>query len=163
MAVDRRVCSYSAGTVRSFKSLVSIRMNTSNSHLLFSGLQETNPIFLFNKEMILSDRDPTIPKTTFSIESEIQVKVEESLLMPAVFHTVASRTQLALVVICSTPFLTMWSEGLPNLLVTVSLLKQIKQSFTRSKEEKICLKSLCFSKLKQVHIHQFVVFQILGF
>lgn len=47
--------------------------------------------------MILSDRDPTIPKTTFSIESEIQVKVEESLLMPAVFHTVASRTQLALV------------------------------------------------------------------
>ncbi|KAF3699437.1 RB1-inducible coiled-coil protein 1 FAK family kinase-interacting protein of 200 kDa [Channa argus] len=71
MASDRRVCSYSAGT-------------------------ETNPIFLFNKEMILSDRDPTIPKTTFSIESEIQVKVEESLLMPAVFHTVASRTQLAL-------------------------------------------------------------------
>lgn len=47
--------------------------------------------------MILSDRDPTISKTTFSIESEIQVKVEESLLMPAVFHTVASRTQLALV------------------------------------------------------------------
>uniref|UniRef100_A0A3Q3E3Q3 RB1-inducible coiled-coil protein 1 n=1 Tax=Labrus bergylta TaxID=56723 RepID=A0A3Q3E3Q3_9LABR len=73
MAAERRVCSYSAGT-------------------------ETNPIFLFNKEMILSDRDPTIPKTTFSIESEIQVKVEESLLMPAVFHTVASRTQLALVV-----------------------------------------------------------------
>ncbi|XP_013885425.1 RB1-inducible coiled-coil protein 1 [Austrofundulus limnaeus] len=71
MAADRRVCSYSAGT-------------------------ETNPIFLFNKEMILSDRDPTIPKTTFSIESEIQLKVEESLLMPAVFHTVASRTQLAL-------------------------------------------------------------------
>ncbi|XP_072297774.1 RB1-inducible coiled-coil protein 1 [Eucyclogobius newberryi] len=71
MAGDRRVCSYSAGT-------------------------ETNPIFLFNKEMILSDRDPTISKTTFSIESEIQVKVEESLLMPAVFHTVASRTQLAL-------------------------------------------------------------------
>ncbi|KAM9791132.1 RB1-inducible coiled-coil protein 1 [Syngnathus typhle] len=71
MAAERRVCSYSAGT-------------------------ETNPIFLFNKEMILSDRDPTIPKTAFSIESEIQVKVEESLLMPAVFHTVASRTQLAL-------------------------------------------------------------------
>lgn len=71
MAAEKRVCSYSAGT-------------------------ETNPIFLFNKEMILSDRDPTIPKTTFSIESEIQVKVEESLLMPAVFHTVASRTQLAL-------------------------------------------------------------------
>ncbi|CAB1448538.1 unnamed protein product [Pleuronectes platessa] len=71
MAAERRVCSYSAGT-------------------------ETNPIFLFNKEMILCDRDPTIPKTTFSIESEIQVRVEESLLMPAVFHTVASRTQLAL-------------------------------------------------------------------
>ncbi|XP_069548240.1 RB1-inducible coiled-coil protein 1 isoform X1 [Brachyistius frenatus] len=71
MAAEKRVCSYSAGT-------------------------ETNPIFLFNKEMILCDRDPTIPKTTFSIESEIQVKVEESLLMPAVFHTVASRTQLAL-------------------------------------------------------------------
>ncbi|XP_070700672.1 RB1-inducible coiled-coil protein 1 [Pempheris klunzingeri] len=71
MVAERRVCSYSAGT-------------------------ETNPIFLFNKEMILCDRDPTIPKTTFSIESEIQVKVEESLLMPAVFHTVASRTQLAL-------------------------------------------------------------------
>ncbi|CAN9503492.1 unnamed protein product [Ophioblennius macclurei] len=71
MSAERRVCSYSAGT-------------------------ETNPIFLFNKEMILCDRDPTIPKTTFSMESEIQVKVEESLLMPAVFHTVASRTQLAL-------------------------------------------------------------------
>ncbi|XP_071782552.1 RB1-inducible coiled-coil protein 1 isoform X1 [Centroberyx gerrardi] len=70
MAAERRVCSYSAGT-------------------------DTNPIFLFNKEMILCDRDPTIPKTTFSIESEIQVKVEESLMMPAVFHTVASRTQLA--------------------------------------------------------------------
>ncbi|KAG7525511.1 hypothetical protein JOB18_027713 [Solea senegalensis] len=71
MFAERRVCSYSAGT-------------------------ETNPIFLFNKEMILCDRDPTIPKTTLSIESEIQVKVEESLMMPAVFHTVASRTQLAL-------------------------------------------------------------------
>ncbi|XP_034038248.1 RB1-inducible coiled-coil protein 1 [Thalassophryne amazonica] len=70
MAAERRVCSYSAGT-------------------------ETNPIFLFNKEMILCDRDPTIPKTTFQNENEIQVKVEESLLMPAVFHTVASRTQLA--------------------------------------------------------------------
>ncbi len=55
--------------------------------------------------MILCDRDPTIPKTTFSIESEIQVKVEESLLMPAVFHTVASRTQLALVAIFSFVFL----------------------------------------------------------
>uniref|UniRef100_A0A8C1WA22 RB1-inducible coiled-coil 1 n=1 Tax=Cyprinus carpio TaxID=7962 RepID=A0A8C1WA22_CYPCA len=58
-------------------------------------LQDTNPIFLFNKEMILSDRAPTIPKTTFSIENEMELKVEESLMMPAVFHTVASRTQLA--------------------------------------------------------------------
>ncbi|XP_036374875.1 RB1-inducible coiled-coil protein 1 [Megalops cyprinoides] len=70
MVADRRVCSYSAGT-------------------------DTNPIFLFNKEMILSDRAPTIPKTTFSIENEMELKVEESLMMPAVFHTVASRTQLA--------------------------------------------------------------------
>lgn len=70
MAAERRVCSYSAGT-------------------------DTNPIFLFNKEMILSDRAPTIPKTTFSIENEMELKVEESLMMPAVFHTVASRTQLA--------------------------------------------------------------------
>ncbi|KAJ3595089.1 hypothetical protein NHX12_004394 [Muraenolepis orangiensis] len=70
MAADRRVCSYSAGT-------------------------DTNPIFLFNKEMILCDRAPTIPKTTFSIENEMELKVEESLMMPAVFHTVASRTQLA--------------------------------------------------------------------
>lgn len=59
--------------------------------------QDTNPIFLFNKEMILCDRAPTIPKTTFSIENEMELKVEESLMMPAVFHTVASRTQLALV------------------------------------------------------------------
>lgn len=59
--------------------------------------QDTNPIFLFNKEMILSDRAPTIPKTTFSIENEMELKVEESLMMPAVFHTVASRTQLAVV------------------------------------------------------------------
>lgn len=59
--------------------------------------QDTNPIFLFNKEMILCDRAPTIPKTTFSIENEMELKVEESLMMPAVFHTVASRTQLAVV------------------------------------------------------------------
>ncbi|TRY60599.1 hypothetical protein DNTS_007563 [Danionella cerebrum] len=71
MVAERRVCSYSAGT-------------------------DTNPIFLFNKEMILCDRAPTIPKTTFSIENEMELKVEESLMMPAVFHTVASRTQLAL-------------------------------------------------------------------
>uniref|UniRef100_A0A6Q2ZI83 RB1-inducible coiled-coil protein 1 n=1 Tax=Esox lucius TaxID=8010 RepID=A0A6Q2ZI83_ESOLU len=70
MVGERRVCSYSAGT-------------------------DTNPIFLFNKEMILCDRAPTIPKTTFSIENEMELKVEESLMMPAVFHTVASRTQLA--------------------------------------------------------------------
>lgn len=70
MAPDRRVCSYSAGT-------------------------DTNPIFLFNKEMILCDRAPAIPKTTFSAENEMELKVEESLMMPAVFHTVASRTQLA--------------------------------------------------------------------
>lgn len=71
MVAERRVCSYSAGT-------------------------DTNPIFLFNKEMILCDRAPTIPKTTFTIENEMELKVEESLMMPAVFHTVASRTQLAL-------------------------------------------------------------------
>ncbi|KAL0966218.1 hypothetical protein UPYG_G00292460 [Umbra pygmaea] len=70
MVAERRVCSYSAGT-------------------------DTNPIFLFNKEMILCERAPTIPKTTFSIENEMELKVEESLMMPAVFHTVASRTQLA--------------------------------------------------------------------
>ncbi|XP_007950394.1 RB1-inducible coiled-coil protein 1 [Orycteropus afer afer] len=70
MAADRRVCTYSAGT-------------------------DTNPIFLFNKEMILSDRPPAIPKTTFSTENDMEIKVEESLMMPAVFHTVASRTQLA--------------------------------------------------------------------
>ncbi|TSL82576.1 RB1-inducible coiled-coil protein 1 [Bagarius yarrelli] len=70
MVAERRVCSYSAG-------------------------MDTNPIFLFNKEMILCDRAPTIPKTTFSIENEMEMKVEESLMMPAVFHTVASRTQLA--------------------------------------------------------------------
>ncbi|XP_072267314.1 RB1-inducible coiled-coil protein 1 isoform X2 [Pyxicephalus adspersus] len=70
MAPDRRVCSYSAGT-------------------------DTNPIFLFNKEMILCDRAPVIPRTTFSAENEMELKVEESLMMPAVFHTVASRTQLA--------------------------------------------------------------------
>lgn len=71
MAADRRVCTYSAGT-------------------------DTNPIFLFNKEMILCDRAPAIPKTTFSTENDMEIKVEESLMMPAVFHTVASRTQLAL-------------------------------------------------------------------
>lgn len=70
MTADRRVCTYSAGT-------------------------DTNPIFLFNKEMILCDRAPAIPKTTFSTENDMEIKVEESLMMPAVFHTVASRTQLA--------------------------------------------------------------------
>lgn len=47
--------------------------------------------------MILCDRPPAIPKTTFSTENEMEIKVEESLMMPAVFHTVASRTQLAVV------------------------------------------------------------------
>ncbi|XP_069477144.1 RB1-inducible coiled-coil protein 1 isoform X2 [Ambystoma mexicanum] len=70
MAPERRVCSYSAGT-------------------------DTNPIFLFNKEMILCERPPAIPKNSFSAENEMELKVEESLMMPAVFHTVASRTQLA--------------------------------------------------------------------
>ncbi|XP_015454165.1 RB1-inducible coiled-coil protein 1 isoform X3 [Pteropus alecto] len=70
MAADRRVCTYSAGT-------------------------DTNPIFLFNKEMILCELPPAIPKTTFSTENDMEIKVEESLMMPAVFHTVASRTQLA--------------------------------------------------------------------
>ncbi|XP_011929186.1 PREDICTED: RB1-inducible coiled-coil protein 1 isoform X3 [Cercocebus atys] len=46
-------------------------------------------------EMILCDRPPAIPKTTFSTENDMEIKVEESLMMPAVFHTVASRTQLA--------------------------------------------------------------------
>ncbi|XP_057253764.1 RB1-inducible coiled-coil protein 1 isoform X3 [Pezoporus wallicus] len=45
--------------------------------------------------MILCERPPAIPKTTFSAENEMELKVEESLMMPAVFHTVASRTQLA--------------------------------------------------------------------
>uniref|UniRef100_A0A2K5DRH2 RB1-inducible coiled-coil protein 1 n=1 Tax=Aotus nancymaae TaxID=37293 RepID=A0A2K5DRH2_AOTNA len=68
MAADRRVCTYSAGT------------GTGNS--------------VFRK-MILCDRPPAIPKTTFSTENDMEIKVEESLMMPAVFHTVASRTQLA--------------------------------------------------------------------
>ena len=55
--------------------------------------------FLFNKEMILSERLPAIPKTTFSTENDMEIKVEESLMMPAVFHTVASRTQLAVVIV----------------------------------------------------------------
>lgn len=98
MVVERRVCSYSAGTVSPRRGGGGVCFWAApNAELSPFAPQETNPIFLFNKEMILSDRDPTIPKTTFSIESEIQVKVEESLLMPAVFHTVASRTQLALV------------------------------------------------------------------
>lgn len=47
--------------------------------------------------MILCERPPAIPKTTFLAENEMEIKVEESLMMPAVFHTVASRTQLAVV------------------------------------------------------------------
>ena len=49
--------------------------------------------------MILSERLPPIPKTTFSTENDMEIKVEESLMMPAVFHTVASRTQLAVVIV----------------------------------------------------------------
>lgn len=108
MAAERRVCSYSAGTVSSHTlfvyffiiCLIIVHIFACvvfDTDILLFVVQETNPIFLFNKEMIWSDRDPTIPKITFSIESEIKVKVEESLMMPAVFHTVASRTQLALV------------------------------------------------------------------
>lgn len=87
MAADRRVCTYSAGT-------------------------DTNPIFLFNKEMILCDRAPAIPKTTFSTENDMEIKVEESLMMPAVFHTVASRTQLAVEMYDVAKKLCSFCEGL---------------------------------------------------
>lgn len=87
MAPDRRVCSYSAGT-------------------------DTNPIFLFNKEMILCERPPVIPRTTFSAENEMELKVEESLMMPAVFHTVASRTQLAVEMFEVAKKLCSFCEGL---------------------------------------------------
>jgi RB1-inducible coiled-coil protein 1 len=53
IAADQRVCTYSSGT-------------------------DTNSIFLFNKEMILCDRAPAIPKTTFSTENDMEIKVEES-------------------------------------------------------------------------------------
>lgn len=53
--------------------------------------------------MILSERLPAIPKTTFSTENDMEIKVEESLMMPAVFHTVASRTQLAVVIVVFIP------------------------------------------------------------
>uniref|UniRef100_UPI00358DD9AC RB1-inducible coiled-coil protein 1-like isoform X1 n=2 Tax=Myxine glutinosa TaxID=7769 RepID=UPI00358DD9AC len=71
MAPERRVCSYCAGT-------------------------DTNPIFLFSKELILRDKSPAVPRIVFPAETEIENRVEETLLMPPVFHTVAMRAQLAL-------------------------------------------------------------------
>uniref|UniRef100_A0A8C4QG26 RB1-inducible coiled-coil protein 1 n=1 Tax=Eptatretus burgeri TaxID=7764 RepID=A0A8C4QG26_EPTBU len=71
MAPERRVCSYCAGT-------------------------DTNPIFLFSKELILRDKSPAVPRVVFPAETEIENRVEETLLMPPVFHTVAMRAQLAL-------------------------------------------------------------------
>lgn len=71
--------------------------------------------------MILCDRAPAIPKTTFSTENDMEIKVEESLMMPAVFHTVASRTQLAVV---SHKMVTLTSNRLYLKCTTVnSLLK----------------------------------------
>ncbi|KAF5926251.1 hypothetical protein HPG69_011378 [Diceros bicornis minor] len=96
MAADRRVCTYSAGTVGVQESFhINVLQLTSEREVGTQQLEDTNPIFLFNKEMILCDRPPAIPKTTFSTENDMEIKVEESLMMPAVFHTVASRTQLA--------------------------------------------------------------------
>ncbi|KAH0617720.1 hypothetical protein JD844_016224 [Phrynosoma platyrhinos] len=104
MAADRKVCSYSAGT-------------------------DTNPIFLFNKEMILCERPPAIPKTTFSAENEMELKVEESLMMPAVFHTVASRTQLAVEMYEIAKKLCSFCEGffvlLSSLGAAVSIMAKI--------------------------------------
>lgn len=117
MAAERRVCTYSAGTVRVAPGPGSsvleskaclppvsrpgctfgVLQRFTSVAFVFVSLQDTNPIFLFNKEMILCDRPPAIPKTTFSTENDMEIKVEESLMMPAVFHTVASRTQLAVV------------------------------------------------------------------
>nr|XP_032825790.1 RB1-inducible coiled-coil protein 1-like [Petromyzon marinus] len=71
LAGDRRVCSYSAGT-------------------------DTNPIFLFSKELILHDRAPCVSRVVLPGEAQMEPKVEESVIMPAVFHTVTLRTQLAL-------------------------------------------------------------------
>ncbi|CAM9731064.1 unnamed protein product [Lampetra planeri] len=71
LAGERRVCSYSAGT-------------------------DTNPIFLFSKELILHDRAPCVSRVVLPGEAQMEPKVEESVIMPAVFHTVTLRTQLAL-------------------------------------------------------------------
>nr|XP_032810451.1 LOW QUALITY PROTEIN: RB1-inducible coiled-coil protein 1-like [Petromyzon marinus] len=70
MALERRVCSYCAGT-------------------------DTNPIFLFSKEMIVRDKAPAVPRCVFPAETEMALRVEESLMMPPVLNTVASRSQLA--------------------------------------------------------------------
>lgn len=86
------------------------------THCVFVS-QDTNPIFLFNKEMILCDRAPTITKTTFSIENEMELKVEESLMMPAVFHTVASRTQLAVVTVLFVLVQNLLSQNKPSMLL----------------------------------------------
>lgn len=51
-------------------------------------------IFLFNKEVTLYELPPAIPKTPFSTENDLEIKVGESLMMHAVFHTVVSRTLL---------------------------------------------------------------------
>uniref|UniRef100_UPI00358E03FD RB1-inducible coiled-coil protein 1-like n=1 Tax=Myxine glutinosa TaxID=7769 RepID=UPI00358E03FD len=67
---NRRVCSFNAGT-------------------------DTNPIFLFSKELIVLDRPPlaSIPPRP---QSNLPSRAQDSILLPAVFPTVALRTQLAL-------------------------------------------------------------------
>uniref|UniRef100_A0A8C6HH94 RB1-inducible coiled-coil protein 1 n=1 Tax=Mus spicilegus TaxID=10103 RepID=A0A8C6HH94_MUSSI len=60
IAADQRVCTYSSGT-------------------------DTNSIFLFNKEMILCDHAPAIPKTTFSTENDMEIKVEETQLAVEIY------------------------------------------------------------------------------
>ncbi|XP_012289128.1 RB1-inducible coiled-coil protein 1 isoform X1 [Orussus abietinus] len=66
---NARVCSYSAGT-------------------------DTNPIYLFSKAAIESHHPPT-PSIDYGSDVDLQSQIDASLAMPATYHTLVARAQLA--------------------------------------------------------------------
>ncbi|XP_015607624.1 RB1-inducible coiled-coil protein 1 isoform X2 [Cephus cinctus] len=66
---NARVCSYSAGT-------------------------DTNPIYLFSKAAIESHIPPT-PSIDYGSDVDLQSQIDSSLAMPATYHTLIARAQLA--------------------------------------------------------------------
>ena len=82
-----------------------------SSYAFLDFLQDTNPIFLFNRDAIESERQPDLTSDSFQAvpdEEEAKVAVEAVLSLPVSFNSVVTRTQLAQV--CSLNFAFCYSS-----------------------------------------------------